>query len=166
MSINAFQVSSELNIMIWLKSLPAILQNVTLKSNVSFVSVTKEVGVPEDLEVRSCKRFFRCVLTEGKSAQYGTSKSESCCIFSYHFGYQKLVPGREKKWPHDRWTRSRAGHQSTAAAHGVDPLDLPRPFDTLYSSSLPNEVLFPAAPPVFQHHFSVLSNTHIFTFTD
>jgi len=58
MSINVFEVSSEINIMIWPRSLPAILQSVTLKSNGSFVSVTKEVGVPEDLEVRSCKRFF------------------------------------------------------------------------------------------------------------
>ena len=58
MSIKVFQVSNEIDITICLKSLPAILQSVTLKSNCSFVSVTKEVGVPEDLEVRSCKRFF------------------------------------------------------------------------------------------------------------
>jgi hypothetical protein len=44
--------------MIWLKSLASILQSVPLKSDGSFVSVTKEVGVPEDVEVRSCKRFF------------------------------------------------------------------------------------------------------------
>jgi len=58
-SIIVFQVSSEIQhndpnekfYQLFCKAL-------TLKSNGSFVSVTKEVGVPEDLEVRSCKRFF------------------------------------------------------------------------------------------------------------
>jgi hypothetical protein len=123
----------------------------------------------------ACRRTWQYVRVKASFYSMRAYRKNLCPTWHLEIGIMLYIftpfslPGistrKPQKWPHERSARSRAGHQSTAAAHGVDLLELPTPFDTLYSNNLLNEILFPAAPRVFQHHISVLSNTHIFTLT-
>lgn len=109
----------------------------------------------------ACRRTYVCIRhthTEPIHPRHNNRKSRSTCIFSYYFDLKSLVKGMDRNEFHDRSTKSRTGHQSSAAEHRGNLLKLLDPFNTLHSNNLPvSDVLLPVTALSFQH-ISVLNN--------